>query len=70
MPDHTKQTEIPHVIFSSSIRFCIIIIFSYRMQSLTTGKCVSYFSTYPSVLLPDSFIGNTTCTVNQEVSVT
>lgn len=44
--------------------------FSYRMQSLTTGKCVSYFSTYPSVLLPDSFIGNTTCTVNQEVSVT
>lgn len=27
MPDHTQQTEIPHVIASSSVRFCIIIIF-------------------------------------------
>lgn len=53
--------------FSPIQYYCFFL--PYRMPSLTIGKYASYFSTYPSALWPDSFIGSTTCTVNQGVSI-
>ena len=70
---HSVSKKIPHLICSrfqyNSVMMFFFFQLPYRMPSLTDGKFVFYFSTYPSVRLLDSSIGSTTCTVNQEVSI-
>lgn len=67
---HTHTADRNYVICSTFMYFIAGFFFLLlnRIRSLTVGKCVCYFSMYFSVLLPDSFIGNTTCTVSQGVS--
>lgn len=71
MPNDS-QNEISHAICSISSTsgplFCVDCHLPYRMPCLTVGKCVSCFLTCPSVVWPDSSIGNTTCTANRGVS--
>lgn len=61
-----------HIICSFQCKSVIVVYYfllPYRTPSLITGKCDFYFLTYLSLLLLDSFTGNTTCTVNQGVSI-